>query len=175
PQWTVGAMIAMADERMEHPVFLSTHPAGRRERRVALAAVLISAAIFISAAPFAAVPLAPMPAFIPIYESTMVINDLITAAFLFGQFYISRSRAPLLLAWGSLFPAAMAVPHALTFPGLFTPTGLLGAGPQSTAWLYMFWHAGFPLCVIGYSLLKGEFKGKAAVLASAAAVVAAAV
>src|SRR6187402_1837447 len=48
----------------------------------------------------------------------------------------------------------MAAVHALTFPGLFTETGLLGAGPQSTARLYMFWHGGFPLLVIGYSLLK---------------------
>lgn len=42
------------------------------------------------------------------------------------------------------------------FPGLFSPTGLLGAGPQSTAWLYTFWHAGFPLFVIAYAFLKDE-------------------
>src|SRR5205807_451263 len=35
-------------------------------------------------------------------------------------------------------------------------TGLLGAGPQSTAWLFMFWHGGFPLCVIAYALLKND-------------------
>jgi len=32
----------------------------------------------------------------------------------------------------------LTIVHALTFPGLFAPAGLLGAGPQSTAWLYMF-------------------------------------
>ena len=47
----------------------------------------------------------------------------------------------------------MAVPHALSFPRLFTLDGLIGAGPQTTAWLYMFWHAGFPLAVIGFALL----------------------
>src|SRR5207247_2663361 len=46
--------------------------------------------------------------------------------------------------------------HMLTFPGLFAPTGLLGAGPQSTAWMYMFWHAGFPACVIAYGLLAAR-------------------
>src|ERR1700730_10765361 len=45
----------------------------------------------------------------------------------------------------------MAVSHALTFPGLFSATGLLDAGPQSTAWLYVFWHGGFPLLVIAYA------------------------
>ena len=43
----------------------------------------------------------------------------------------------------------MSVPHALSFPRLCAPDGLIGAGPQTTAWLYMAWHAGFPLAVIG--------------------------
>ena len=142
----------LTDERR---VFLSTLPAGRCERRLALAAVLASAAVFLAAAPFAKLPLAQIGAFIPIYESALVINDLITAVLLFGQFGILRSRALLVLACGYLLTAFMAVAHALTFPGLFSPTGLLGAGPQSTAWLYMFWHGGFPLFVIAYALLKG--------------------
>jgi diguanylate cyclase (GGDEF)-like protein len=37
---------------------------------------------------------------------------------------------------------------------VFSDAGLLGAGPQTTAWLYMFWHGGFPLFVIVYALLK---------------------
>jgi signal transduction histidine kinase len=60
----------------------------------------------------------------------------------------------LVLANGFLFTALIVIPHALTFPGAFTPTGLLGAGLQSTAWLYYFWHAGAPLAVVGYVLLK---------------------
>ena len=32
----------------------------------------------------------------------------------------------------------------------------MGSGPQTTAWLYMFWHAGFPLAVIAYARLKDE-------------------
>jgi hypothetical protein len=160
----------------ERRVFLSTLPAGRGGRRLALAVVLASVAVFLAAAPFAKLPLAQIGAFIPIYESALVINDLITAVLLFGQFGILRSRALLMLACGYLLTAFMAVAHALTFPGLFAPTGLLGAGPQSTAWLYMFWHGGFPLLVIAYALLKGEARdttGAAtgmAVLASVAAV-----
>jgi PAS domain S-box-containing protein len=38
---------------------------------------------------------------------------------------------------------------------LFAPTGLLNAGRQTTVWLYMFWHAGFPMLTLGYALLKG--------------------
>src|SRR5579864_8496077 len=139
--------------------FLSTLPAGPGERRLALAVVLISAMIFLAAAPFAEIPLAPVPAFLPIYQSALVINDLITAALLYGQFGILRSRALLLLASAYLFSALMAIVHALSFPGLFAPAGLLGSGPQTTAWLYYFWHGIFPLLVIAYSLLRDKASG----------------
>ena len=137
----------------ERSLFLSTLPAGRHDRRLAIAVVVASVAIFAVAVPFAKVQLAPVAAFIPIYESALVINDLITAVLLFGQFSILRSRALLVLASGYLFTAFIAAAHAITFPGLFSPTGLLGAGPQSTAWLYMFWHGGFPLLVMAYTLI----------------------
>lgn len=143
----------------ENLAFLSTMPAGRAENRLALGVILLSGVIFLALAPFAKVPLAPVGAFIPIYESALVINDLITATLLFGQFRILRSRALAVLACGYLFTALMTVMHALTFPGVFSPTGLLGAGSQSTAWLYSFWHGGFPLWVIAYSLLKGRERG----------------
>ena len=64
-----------------------------------------------------------------------------------------------MLAAGYLFSALMAMAHALSFPGLFAPGGLLGAGPQTTAWLYFLWHGGFPLFFIGYALLKDEKRG----------------
>lgn len=96
----------------------------------------------------------PVWAFIPIYETLLVIHDLITALLLYGQFSILRERPLAILASGYLFTGLMAAFHALTFPGLFTPEGLLGAGTQSTAWIYMFWHAGFPLFVIAFVLLK---------------------
>ena len=129
-------------------------PATERGRRLALIVVGVSIAIFLALLPFAKVQLAPVVAFIPMYQSAMIVNDIVTAALLFGQFSILRSRAMLVLASAYLFTAFLTAYHAMSFPGLFAPTGLLGAGPQSTAWLYMFWHAGFPLLVIAYTLLK---------------------
>jgi signal transduction histidine kinase/DNA-binding response OmpR family regulator len=136
--------------------WLADAPADRNERRLALAVVLFSVAVFAVAAVWAKVQLPAVWAFIPIYESALVVSDLITAVLLFGQCRIARSRALLVLAGGYLFTAAATVGHALTFPGLFAPTGLLGATPQSTAWIYMFWHGGFPLVVIAYVLLRGR-------------------
>ena len=64
------------------------------------------------------------------------------------------SRAILALASGYLFTAMIVIPHALTFPGAFSPTGLLGAGLQSTGWLYYFWHIGSAAAVLIYAYLK---------------------
>src|ERR1700730_13450329 len=140
-------------------VFLSTVPATRGDRNAALVVVGVSSVLFASAVPFAGVPLTPIPAFVASYQSALAVNDLITAVLLFSQFGILRSRALLLLGSGYLFTAAAAIVHALTFPGLFAPTGLLGAGPQTTVWLYMIWHGGFPLLVLGYALLKDKEGG----------------
>jgi signal transduction histidine kinase len=142
------------DVAVERQPVLSTLPAASGESRLALVVVLVSAVLFAIAVPFAKVPLAQVWAFIPVYQSALVVNDVVTAVLLFGQFGISRSNALLVLASGFLFTAFMAVAHALSFPGLFSQAGLLGGGGQTTAWLYFFWHGAFPLLVLAYVLLK---------------------
>jgi len=143
----------------DRTVFLSTQPATPRDRTVAFAVLGVSSILFALAVPFAGVPLTPVPAFVASYQSALAINDLITAILLYSQFAILRSRAMLLLASAYLFTAAAAIVHGLTFPGLFAPTGLLGAGSQTTVWLYMIWHAGFPLLSLGYALTKDRDGG----------------
>ncbi len=143
----------------DRTVFLSTQPATPRDRAVAFAVLGVSSILFALAVPFAGVPLTPVPAFVASYQSALAINDLITAILLYSQFAILRSRAMLLLASAYLFTAAAAIVHGLTFPGLFAPTGLLGAGSQTTVWLYMIWHAGFPLLSLGYALTKDRDGG----------------
>src|SRR5215468_9822786 len=156
----------------DNNVFLSTLPASSRDRRIALVVVGISAALFACAAPFARMPLAPVPAFVASYQSALAVNDLITAVLLFSQFAVLRTRGLLLLSGGYLFTAAAAVVHALTFPGLFAPSGLLGAGPQTTVWMYMIWHGGFPLFMIGYALNKVRDGGTKVRLSTSSAVLA---
>ena len=164
----------------DHGIFLSTMPATRRDRAAAFAVVGVSFVLFVCVLPFAGMPLAPVPAFVASYQSALAINDLITALLLFSQFVILRWWALLLLASGYMFTAAAAVAHALTFPGLFAPAGLFNGGSQTTVWLFMIWHGGFPLFVLGYVLLKGSnggprIQGSAgpAIVASAVAVAAA--
>ncbi|WP_050464385.1 response regulator [Herbaspirillum autotrophicum] len=134
--------------------FLTTSPATRSGRRLALAVMVLSAMVFAVALPFVKMPLGVIPSFIPAYQSALIVIDLTTAVLLFGQVGILRSRALLVLASGYLFAAFAAIAHALSFPGLLAEYGVLGGGRQTTAWLYMLWHGGFPLLVMFYALFK---------------------
>jgi len=106
------------------------------QRRLALAVALaLLGALFILAGQLSNIQLRRIDAFVPAYGTAIFLNDLITAVLLFNQFAILRSRALLAISSGYLFTALMVIPWMLTFPGVFTPGGLLGAGLQSTNWL----------------------------------------
>jgi signal transduction histidine kinase len=139
----------------EQHFILSSLPPGPAQKRLALAVVVgLFVVFFISAWPLSSIQLARIDAFIPAYATAMVVTDSITAVLLFAQFSILRSRALLVIASGYLFTALVIIPWMLTFPGVFAPSGLLGAGPASTNWLYILWHSGFSMFVIIYGLLK---------------------
>jgi signal transduction histidine kinase len=139
----------------EQQFILSSLSPGPAQRRLALAVVLaLLVAYFITVGPLSTIQLGRIDAFVPAYATAMFVIDSITAVLLFAQFYILRSRALLAISSGYLFTALMVITWMLTFPGVFAPGGLLGAGLQTTSWLYTLWHAGFPMFVIAYVLLK---------------------
>ena len=137
-------------------VFLSLLPPMGADRRMALLLVVASVAIFLALVPFAKTPLAPLPAFVPAYQSALFFSDLTTAAVFFGQFSIQRTRPLLLLGTAYFFTALAIIPHTLAFPGLFGAGGVIGSGPQTTVWLYMVWHGGFPLMMMAYAVIKDD-------------------
>ena len=138
-----------------HVGLISLQPTPR-QKLSALATVGVLLIAVTSVVPYTAKTLPRFAAFVPFMNATILVTDLITAILLFALFSMSRSRALLVLAGGYLFTALMVIPHALTFPGAFSPGGLLGAGPQTTAWLYTFWHLGFPASLSMYVWLKDE-------------------
>ena len=124
-----------------------------RQRLLTLAIVAVGLIATAGIAPFGAIQLRPMEGFIPATEAVVVICDLLIAALLASHATTIGSRRLLLLAGGFLFDALIVIPHALTFPGAFAPHGLLDAGLQTTAWLFIVWHFGLPASVIGYVFL----------------------
>lgn len=149
---SMGAVTASLERPL--PVFLSTTPVTREHRYLVLALIGTSILVFLAAVPFAKVRLPQLWAFIPAYEATLVLMDAITAVLLFSQSSITRRPELAILAGGYLFTSIMAGLHALSFPGLFAPAGVVGGGSQTTAWLYMFWHMGFPLFVTVYASFR---------------------
>jgi signal transduction histidine kinase/CheY-like chemotaxis protein len=133
--------------------FLSTTPARPWDRRLALTIVAISLAACAIAVPFAGAKWPEVPAFIPAYEAALIITDLITAVLLISQFRQLRALSLLVLGAGYLFDSVIIVAHALSFPGVFAPAGLLGGHEQTAPWLYVFWHGFFPPFVIAYAVI----------------------
>lgn len=132
------------------------------QRKVALA---FSVAIACAAALIAWIGLVPWPrsdGFIPAVQGIIAAVEFITAVLLFAQYAVERARALLVLAAGYLFTALIVLAHTLTFPGAFAPTGLLGAGPQTAAWLYVVWHLAVPAAALGYVALKHRAPAAAA-------------
>jgi PAS domain S-box-containing protein len=134
-------------------------PPTHRQTRWAIAVGVCQVAALALLAPFAKTQLAEINAFIPAFGGVIFVTCLVTSVLLLSQFAICRTRALVILACGYLFSALMIIPYTLTFPGAFSPTGLLGAGLQTTASLYWFWHLFFPMALLGYGLMRDEKSG----------------
>jgi signal transduction histidine kinase len=128
----------------------------RDHQRLALICASVLFAGLILAAPFAGVRFGRIDAFIPVVDAILLFTDAITALLLFSLYSILRMRALLALACGYLYTALLSIPHALTFPGAFADMGLLGAGLQTNAYLYVFWHLGLPAAAILYGVLMAR-------------------
>jgi signal transduction histidine kinase len=144
----------------EQRFVLSNLPPSPAQKRLAIGIVLgLCIALYLVIGPFGGKQLPEVQSFVAFYTTAMFVTDSITAILLFTQFSILRSRAILVIASGYLFTALLIVPYALAFPGVFAPNGVID-GLQTSAHLYLLWHCGFPLFVIGYALSKDEDASK---------------
>jgi Membrane-associated sensor, integral membrane domain len=130
-------------------------PPTLRQRRLAFAVIIITLTTYGVITPFSDIPLPRIDNFIPTMLAIVFVTDLVTAVLLFGKFSASGLRPLLVLATAYLFSSLIVVSHALTFPGAFAPTGLLGAGPQSSAWINVSWRFGLAVATAAYACLTG--------------------
>ena len=117
-------------------------------------AILVAGALVVgfgALIPISGTPLSALNAVFPSLDAIVLVTSLVTAVLIFARYSITRLRPLLVLASGYLFTALIVIPHALTFSGAFSPTGLLGATVSTGSWLYIFWHAGFAVAVLGYA------------------------
>ncbi|WP_322048974.1 sensor domain-containing diguanylate cyclase [Paraburkholderia sp. J67] len=145
-------------------------PATRRQALIASACALAILLTLGLAAPRAHDMLPAVAPFMPMCALTVFTTSGI-AAFLLGARF-ATTRLPMLGALGGAyaFTAIAVALQLLMFPGVFTRTGLLGAGPHSAAWMWIFWHAGFPLLVIVAELVRTRTADDVGASAQSAAV-----
>ncbi|MGN6651677.1 sensor domain-containing diguanylate cyclase [Trinickia sp.] len=144
--------------------FLTQRASPRQTVVVGFAALLVLL-VFALAAPRASEPLRAVGPFMPMCALTVFTTAVIAAFLLAAQFAATRHLVLGALGGAYAFSALAVAVQLLTFPGIFTPTGLLGAGPHTSVWMWVFWHGGFPLFVIVAALIRAVL-GPAPVSAS---------
>lgn len=137
------------------PMLATTPPTARQARWAVIVASLLFAA-FILTLPFGTVRLPHSHLFLSATQAGIFIVDLVTAVLLYAQFSVLRSRGLLVLAGGCVFTAFIMVPYTAATLRLFADPHSTGAARDLPAWLYLFWHAGLPLAVIGYVSLNAR-------------------
>jgi signal transduction histidine kinase len=136
------------------PIVITSMPASKQDRRLALGLIAIIWLFFAIAAPFADIQLGRVDAFIPVIQTVMCLVDLITAALLLAQYSIVPRRAVLVIACGYVLSGLFAFLQTLAFPAAYSPSGLIGDGVNTASWLFVLWHASFSLSVTVYALLN---------------------
>jgi hypothetical protein len=129
-------------------------PYDRREVRACLAVVALLIVGALAMVPVRNVTLGQVSPFIPMVDAFMFLADLTTAALLYAQAGVFRSRALTVLATGYVITGFLLIPHALTFPGAFAPDGLLGADVNTTGWIANFRRITPPIAILLYVLLR---------------------
>ncbi len=142
-------------EEQDFPLVIANMPPTAQQRAVAVGAAVILIVAAAAIAPFAGIQLGRVDAFIPVLQTSLSIADLITATLLLAQYSIQPQRALLALASAYMFSGSFAFLQTLTFPGGYAPNGVIGDGPNSPAWIYVFWHTTFQGAILFYALSKG--------------------
>jgi diguanylate cyclase (GGDEF)-like protein len=139
--------------------------AGPAQRKLALALAIVLALIALAALPHARAPGPVIAPFLPAYIALVSALDLVTTILFLLQYRQHGRASTLALACAYFYTSLIVVPHLLGFPAVFSPAGLMGAGPQTAVWLWVFWHGGFPALLLVHGVLLRREQAAGAALA----------
>lgn len=149
---------------------IASAPATARHRQLAAAVVVAALLAYLAIIPYAHIRLPRIDSFVPTVFAISIIGDLLIAVLLFGQFRATGFRSLLVLGSGHLFAAIVRAGYVLAFPGAFTPEGLLGAGPQTSAWLGVLSRIGLAVSISLYAILTMRTRRRGEVAAGSSAI-----
>jgi diguanylate cyclase (GGDEF)-like protein len=124
------------------------------QRRLALAICILVVAVTVIALPERSTRLAAVPSFLAAFGAAVCIGYVLTAFLLFSQFINSRLVPLCALGATYLYAGLIAIPQIGSYPGLTPDNDLFGAGPQTSAWLWILWHGGFALGIIAFVIVE---------------------
>jgi signal transduction histidine kinase/CheY-like chemotaxis protein len=101
-----------------------------------------------------------VPAFVPAYQSILIGTYLLASYLIYGYFLQTRIRSLLWLWSGSVYTAAVLAAQFLSLPGAFVAKERLLGGPQTTIWLWFFWHLGAGGMLLGYAVTEWRGVGR---------------
>ncbi len=127
---------------------IATAPATGGDRRWAAVSALAIVTLFLMSIPFSRLRIAAVPAFVPTVVGAGIVALVLTTVLLYVQYRIERDLKLALLAIAYAYAALTQTLYVLTFPGIFSSTGLLGAGLQTASYFYVASQFGFALFLI---------------------------
>src|SRR4051812_44043973 len=139
---------------MSAPSFLGVaahDPAVRAQRRVAIAVTAAAAVLTLILLFFAREAGPAVPGFLSMYQASLIIAYALGGWVVMGQFLRERSLPLLIVACGALFTAGIVFFQLLSFPRVFAAEPIIGAGSETTLWLWTFWHLGPPAFSLLYA------------------------
>ncbi len=101
-----------------------------------------------------------VPVFVPAYQSLLIGTYLLASYLVYGYFLQTRIRSLLWLWSGCVYTAGVLVAQFLSLPGAFVAGQRLLGGPQTTIWLWFFWHLGAGGMLLGYAFSEWRRPGR---------------
>lgn len=98
-----------------------------------------------------------VPVVLPLLMGSVIITELLSAAILLSQFLELRYPSLAFVGAAYLFSGLLVIPYLLTFPQVFSATGLFHANEEVALTLWALWHFGFPILVLAYVLVQRRF------------------
>jgi diguanylate cyclase (GGDEF)-like protein len=133
-------------------------PASRHHRLAAYAVAGLILSVVLAVLPVANVREQNVTAFLPLFAMAVFVTEGLTAYLLWTQFMITRGPFLAALSGAYAYTSVTVAIQLMVFPGVFSPQGLLGAGPQSALWIWAFWHGGSPLLILAALFVRRRFK-----------------
>jgi len=136
-----------------------TEPPSAKQKTIVYGLSVLALLVTAVSWAYAEAPLVNLSAFLPFFGGVVFVVDVLTAYLMSAQFRIARRLSVLFLSSAYLFSGLVVIPQVLCFPGILFDVLPPWIGSQSAIWLWVCWHMGYPLLVLGYvscRMVEGE-------------------